>query len=61
MSVGQLHEQIGRLTRARSITARIFTAHESAQNHCQVGNLSLVLDVVVNWVQLTTRGASAAQ
>lgn len=61
VSVGQLHEQIGRLTRARSITARIFKAHESAQNHCQVGNLSLVLDVVVNWVQLTTRGASAAQ
>jgi pimeloyl-ACP methyl ester carboxylesterase len=38
------------LTNARSVTGRVFTAEEHAQNHCQVGNLALALDVIVNWI-----------
>lgn len=45
------HLQVAALTNARSITARIFTEEEQAQNHCQVGNLTLALDVMVDWIQ----------
>ena len=38
------------LTNARSVTGRIFTEQEHAQNHCQVGNLKLALDVITNWI-----------
>jgi hypothetical protein len=38
------------LTNARSLTGRIFTAEEQAQNHCQVGNLKLALDVILHWI-----------
>lgn len=38
------------LTAARSVTGRIFTAEEQAQNHCQVGNVKLALDVILDWI-----------
>lgn len=38
------------LTVARSVTGRIFTAEEQAQNHCQVGNVKLALDVILDWI-----------
>jgi pimeloyl-ACP methyl ester carboxylesterase len=38
------------LTAARSVTGRIFTATEQAQNHCQVGNVKLALDVILDWI-----------
>jgi len=38
------------MVNARSLTGRIFTAEEHAQNHCQVGNLKLALDVILDWV-----------
>ena len=37
-------------TNASSITSRVFTADEHAGNHCQVGNLKLALDVILEWV-----------
>jgi pimeloyl-ACP methyl ester carboxylesterase len=46
----QWHDQIRMLEHARSITARLFTAGESAQNHCQVGNYGLALRTIVNWL-----------
>ena len=46
----QWHDQIGMLTNARSITARLFTQSDSAQNHCQVGNYGLALRTIVNWL-----------
>ena len=55
----QWHDQIRMLKNARSITARLFTQSESAQNHCQVGNYSLSLRTIVNWLdemQLEGRG-----
>ena len=48
--VEQLQQQIGMLKNARSITARLFTRSESAQNHCQVGNYGLVLKTIVHWL-----------
>ena len=38
------------LSAARSVTGRIFTADEQAQNHCQVGNVKLALDVILDWI-----------
>ena len=35
---------------ARSITGRVFSADEHASNHCQVGNIKLALDVILEWV-----------
>ncbi|MCK5795005.1 MAG: alpha/beta fold hydrolase [Anaerolineales bacterium] len=48
------HLQVKALTSAKSITARIFTKEDQAQNHCQVGNLALALNVMVNWIQDNT-------
>ena len=48
--VQQWHQQIRMLKNARSITARLFTRSESAQNHCQVGNYGLALRTIVNWL-----------
>jgi len=46
----QWYDQTRMLTNARSITARLFTRGESAQNHCQVGNSGLALRTIVNWL-----------
>ena len=48
--LGQLGAQIQTLTNARSVTARVFTRAESAQNHCQIGNLGLALRVILAWL-----------
>jgi alpha-beta hydrolase superfamily lysophospholipase len=45
----QVWEQARLLTSARSITARVFTAEEYAQAHCQVGNLPLAIRVMTAW------------
>ena len=47
----RLHrEQLRRLTAARSVTDRVFTKEEHAQNHCQIGNIGLALAVMREWV-----------
>jgi pimeloyl-ACP methyl ester carboxylesterase len=38
------------LTAARSVTGRIFSVEENAQNHCQIGNVKLALDVILDWI-----------
>jgi pimeloyl-ACP methyl ester carboxylesterase len=48
--VVQCWRQSAGLTRARSVTARLFTAEEHAASHCQVGNYGLVLDVILAWL-----------
>lgn len=48
--ISQLGDQVRSLTNARSVTARVFTREEQAQNHCQVGNLGLALHVILNWL-----------
>ena len=46
----QWHDQIRMLKNARSITARLFTLSESAQNHCHIGKYGLALKTIVNWL-----------
>ena len=46
----QWQDQIKMLSDPRSITARLFTRSEHAQNHCQVGNFGLALRTIVNWL-----------
>jgi len=48
--IDHYHEQSRALTNVRSFTGRIFTAQESAQSHCQVGNVGLALRVILDWV-----------
>ena len=45
------HKQIKALTHAHSVTGRIFTREEQAQNHCQVGNFGLALETMADWLQ----------
>ena len=49
--VNQFAQQIDLLTNARSVTARLFTRREQAQNHVHVGNLRLSLDIIVSWLE----------
>jgi len=42
--------QMQALTNAKSLTARVFTEDDQAQNHCQIGNIGLALDVMLNWI-----------
>jgi alpha-beta hydrolase superfamily lysophospholipase len=45
----QLWGQLRSLSAARSITARVFTAEEQAQAHCQVGNFPLAITTISDW------------
>ena len=49
-------DQLKALKNARSATGRLFTEEESAGHHCQIGNIQLVLDVIVNWIKEKTDG-----
>lgn len=46
-----LDMQVKALTNAKSVTAKIFTKEEHAQNHCQVGNIGLSLDIMLKWIE----------
>jgi hypothetical protein len=49
--VHQLPDQIATLTHVRSLTARLFTHAEQAQNHCQIGNMGLAFRVIIDWME----------
>jgi pimeloyl-ACP methyl ester carboxylesterase len=52
----KLHDrQVELLSNARSLTDKVFTAAESAQNHCQIGNVGLALDAMTAWIQSTAQ------
>lgn len=47
----RLHEEgLNRLTSARSVTSNVFTRRDHAQNHCQIGNMGLALEVMKEWI-----------
>ena len=46
----QLTDQLDSLTSARSVTARLLTTTENAQNHVHVGNTELSLHVISTWM-----------
>lgn len=43
-------DQLDALTNAKSVTGRLFTKEESADHHCQIGNLGLVLETIETWI-----------
>lgn len=49
-----LHKQKDALINAKSVTTRIFTKGEQADQHCQIGNLSIVLNEMYEWIERTT-------
>ncbi len=55
----QLGRQAASLSRARSLTARTFTAVEEASNHCQVGNIGAAVRVIQGWLELTEASLAA--
>ncbi len=44
------HMQVAALIGAKSITERIFTKDDHGQNHCQIGNIGLALEVMAKWI-----------
>jgi pimeloyl-ACP methyl ester carboxylesterase len=52
------HEQLRRLSSARSVADRVFSKADHAENHCQIGNLGLALRVMEEWIREKS-GASA--
>ena len=42
--------QLKVLRNARSVEDRIFYKPDHAQNHCQIGNIKLALDFILNWL-----------
>ena len=48
--IEHFYRQIRALKNVRSMSTRLFSAKESAGNHCQVGNYGLALKVIVNWL-----------
>jgi pimeloyl-ACP methyl ester carboxylesterase len=58
MPLEHFHRQARALSNVRSFTGRIFTPAESAQTHCQVGNLGLALRVILDWIEERTESVS---
>jgi len=54
-----LGDQVLTLTAAQSVTARVFTEAEQAQNHCQIGNQGLAIQVILDWLDVV--GGRAAE
>ncbi|CQR74942.1 2,6-dihydropseudooxynicotine hydrolase [Sporomusa ovata DSM 2662] len=40
------------LHNVKSLTYRLFTEKESAENHCNAGNAKLVLDTIITWIKV---------
>ena len=60
--LNQFYDQIAQLTQVRSLTARLFTRFDEAQNHIQVGNIGLAVRVIIDWLDgLHDWGQEASQ
>ena len=46
----QIYDQAAWLSKARSVTTRMFSRAEQAQSHCQVGNLPLAIRTITAWM-----------
>jgi len=57
--LNQLPQQLAALTGARSVSARLFTREEQAQNHCQIGNVGLSLRVMIDWISERTESVKS--
>jgi hypothetical protein len=62
--VDWLYRTMRELVCARSVTARIFTAREGGEQHCQVGNSALAREEIINWLSRfypRIRGVASAE
>jgi len=50
VDVNCMYRMMSELICARSVTARMFTAREGAEHHCQVGNSALARAEIVRWL-----------
>ena len=50
-----LERQQKDLINARSVESRLFTKEEFAELHCQVGNLKLTLNAMIDWIKRKTK------
>ena len=57
--VHQFTDQIATLTHVRSLTARLFTRVEQAQNHVQVGYMGLAIRTLIDWMEALGRFESS--
>ena len=56
----RLHrEQPRRLAAARSLSDRVFSRQEQAQNHCQIGTIGLALRAMSAWIEASTPGRAS--
>ena len=46
---------IDNLVNVKSLTFRLFTEREEAENHCNAGNTRLVLDAIMDWIAEMSR------
>ena len=47
----KMHDkEVQALTNVTSVTPEVFTNEEHAQNHCQIGNICLARDAMVQWI-----------
>lgn len=49
-----MQKQKQALTHAKSINERIFTKNENGDQHCQIGNLNIVLNTISHWLEKPT-------
>jgi pimeloyl-ACP methyl ester carboxylesterase len=49
-NVDWMYRIMRELVCARSVTARMFTAREGAEQHCQVGNSALAREEIIRWL-----------
>lgn len=52
---GFYKQVIDSLVNVRSLTFRLFTEREEAENHCSAGNTRLVLDTIMDWIAGVSR------
>ena len=48
-------DQLDALVNAKSVTGRLFTEEDSANHHCQIGNMGLLLETISEWIENVTR------
>ncbi len=47
-------KQVNALVNARSVEDKIFYKKDSASNHCQIGNMGLALNTMLEWIKKTS-------
>ncbi|MGD0472635.1 MAG: hypothetical protein ABSB70_05405 [Candidatus Velthaea sp.] len=49
-TISYIHRIMRELVCAQSVTARVFTALEGAEQHCQLGNSAVARAEIVHWL-----------